>query len=46
MDYEGMILAAQDARDIAEDDPDWDPALTCWCCRRTTTMKTVKIVII
>lgn len=31
MDYEGMILAAQDAH-IAEDEPDYDPALTCWCC--------------
>ena len=32
MDYEGMILASQDAREIAEDEPDYDPALTCWCC--------------
>lgn len=32
MDYEGLILAAQDAREIAEDEPDYDPALTCWCC--------------
>ena len=31
-DYEGLILAAQDAREIAEDEPDYDPALTCWCC--------------
>lgn len=32
IDYEGMILASQDARDIADEDPDWDPVLTCWVC--------------
>ena len=46
MDYEGMILAAQDAREIAEDEPDYDPALTCCVALRTTIMKTVRIVII
>ena len=45
-DYEGMILASQDARYIAEMSRTMIRLLPAGAVRRTTTMKTVRIVTI
>ena len=45
-DYEGMILASQDAHDIAKMIRTGIRSSPAGAVRRTTTMKTVRIVII